>query len=126
MPSKIRRLQPSLRLNERVLGPVRHLARMAGVSPAEIIEFLLEEIFEGEVAPLAPPVPAPRRARAPVIPISRARAWTPRGFDLGALRRGAEVVRSRAQQARRHAAAACDAAGTARENAARLLRSGAH
>ncbi|HEU5194062.1 MAG TPA: hypothetical protein VFW70_04925 [Methylomirabilota bacterium] len=41
MPSNIRRQHPALRLNERVLGPVRHLARLAGVSPKEIIEFLL-------------------------------------------------------------------------------------
>ena len=67
MASNIRRLNPPLRLNERVLRPVRHLARMAGVSPEEIIESLLEEIFEGDVRP-APPRP---RTPAAIIPIWR-------------------------------------------------------
>jgi hypothetical protein len=130
MPSKIRRLAPVLRLNERVLGPVRYLARMAGVSPAEIIEFLLEEILEGDVAALVPPAPpAPPRRRAAVIPITRARRG-PTGtvgvdaFDLHALRQGAEQVRHRAQEARRDAAAACDAADAARERAANALALG--
>ena len=67
MATNIRRLNPPLRLNERVLRPVRHLARMAGVTPEEIIESLLEEIFEGDIRP------APPRHRTParIIPIRR-------------------------------------------------------
>jgi hypothetical protein len=118
MPSNIRRLHPALRLNERVLGPVRHLARLAGVSPKEIIEFLLEGIFEGDVAPV---VPARPRPPARVIPIARGRRWPLREVDLSKLRRHAEEARRRARLARQHAAAACDAAGSARQKAAELF-----
>ena len=68
MPTRIRRLDAGLRLNDRVLAPVQRLARMAGVSPSDIVELLLEEIFEGEVAPPAAP---PSRPRATIIPITR-------------------------------------------------------
>jgi hypothetical protein len=121
MPSKIRRLDPVLRLNERVLGPVRHLARMAGVSPAEIIEFMLEEVFEGAGALPAPARPSRARGPAAVIPIARARNRALRALHLPALRRGAERVRDRAREARRHAAAACAAASAARTRAVRAL-----
>ena len=120
MPTRIRRLDPGLRLNDRVLGPVQRLARMAGVSPAEIIEFLLEEILEGEVAPPAPP---PARPRAAIIPITRARSFqrAGRALDLTALRHQAQDLRHRAREARQHAVAACQAAGAAREKSARAL-----
>lgn len=93
MPTRIRRLDPGLRLNDRVLAPVQRLARMAGVSPAEIIEFLLEEIFEGDVA--RPAAAAPARPRAAVIPITRARGFkhTGRGTDLAASRQQAKALR---------------------------------
>jgi len=122
MPTRIRRLDPGLRLNDRVLAPVQRLARMAGVSPAEIIEFLLEEIFEGDVAPpvLAPP---PTRPRAAIIPITRARGFkrAGRGIDLAALRQQAEGLRRRAQEARQRGTAACEAASAARAKSARDL-----
>ena len=123
MTSNIRRLNPPLRLNERVLRPVRHLARMAGVTPEEIIESLLEEILEGDVPFPAPPArPAPPRHRTParIIPICRSRRWLMTNVDLGALRRHAEDARRRAQDVRRDAAAARHAASWAREKAARL------
>ena len=125
MPLKVRRLPPVVRLSDRVLGPVQRLARMAGVSPSEIVEFVLEELFEGDVAP--PPAPAPAvSARPPrlatVTPITRARRHRGAALvDLRALRSHAEQVRQRAQRAREHATAACEAAGSARARASRGL-----
>jgi len=114
MASRIRRLDPGLRLNDRVLVPVQRLARMVGVSPAEIIEALLEEIFEGDVPAAASP-PSFRR-RAPIIPITRARGFKRAGvgIDLAELRRQAEDLRRRSQAARQRAAAAREAADAAR------------
>ena len=116
--SNIRQLTPSLRLNERVLAPVRHLARMAGVSPEEIIEFVLAEVFEGDLVPAVPRRSGPPAA---VIPISRGRTWPMNEVDLFALRQSAESTRRRAREARRDAAAACDAAISARDMATRLF-----
>jgi len=114
MASRIRRLDPGLRLNDRVLVPVQRLARMTGVSPAEIIEALLEEIFEGDV-PASASAP-PSRRRAPIIPITRARRFKRAGvrIDLADLRRQAEDLRRRSQAARHRATAAREAAGAAR------------
>jgi len=122
MSSRIRRLDPGLRLNDRILVPVQRLARMAGVSPAEIIEFLLEEIFEGEVVPPEAVAP-PARPRAPIIPITRARGFQRAGhaLDLSALRHQAQDLRCRAREARQRADAARQAAGAAREKSARAL-----
>jgi hypothetical protein len=131
MPSRIRRLQPVIRLSERVLLPVQRLAHLAGVSCSEVIEFFLAELFEGEAVP--EPAPAPRPAPpapgrpAAVIPIGRARrarapsAVTPSGDSGWLLARSAEL-RERARQARDHAAAACERALRARDSALRVQR----
>src|SRR5262245_25182735 len=121
MPSKIRHLNPGLRLNERILDPVRRLARMTGVRPEEIVEFLLAEAFEVEVAAQVPAAPPRSRRPAAVIPIWRRQVAR---RDFAALRRQAEVVRHHAQEARRQAAAACSAAGWAREQARSLIHRG--
>jgi hypothetical protein len=125
MESRIRRLDPGLRLNDRVLVPVQRLARMTGVSPAEIIEVLLEEIFEGDV-PATAVTPPDIRRRAAIIPITRARGFTRagNGIDLAELRREAEELRRRAQAARQRAAAARQAAGVARSRL--VFSDGAH
>jgi len=124
MPTRIRRLDPGLRLNDRVLAPVQRLARMAGVSPAEIIEVLLEEIFEGDVA--SPAAAPPVRPRAAIIPITRARGFRRAGrrIDLAALRQQAEGLRRRAQETRQRATAACEAASAARDKSSRALGAG--
>ena len=115
MESRIRPLDPGLRLNDRVLVPVQRLARMAGVSPAEIIEVLLEEIFAGDTPATAVTPPSiPRRAA--IIPITHARGFKRAAsrIDLAELRREAEELRRRAQAVRQRAAAARQAAGVAR------------
>ena len=81
MSSNVRRLQPEIRLSDRVLRPVERLARVAGVSASEIIEFFLVELLEGDVTPAASPGKAARRPPAAVIPITRARGY--RGLLLG-------------------------------------------
>ena len=125
MASRIRRLDPGLRLNERVLLPVQRLARMAGVSPAEIIEVLLEEVFEGDL-PAAAVTPPNIRRRAAIIPITRARGFkrAGNGIDLAELRREAEELRRRAQAVRQRAEAARQAAVGARSRL--IVSDGAH
>jgi hypothetical protein len=131
MPSRIRRLQPVIRLSERVLLPVQRLAHLAGISCSEVVEFFLTELFESESAavpePAPPPPPPARRHPATVIPIDRARrsrapsAGGPSSGSGWLLARSAQL-RERARQARDHAAAACERALRARDSALRVQR----
>jgi hypothetical protein len=134
MRAKLRHLQSVVRLSNRLFVSVQRLARLAGVSCSEIVEVILEEIFEGDLT-LRPPSVRPgavtrpsainRAGRGTVIPIERARGFRtanaaadPR--DSRALRQWSTELRQRARQARERAAAACAAAERARDKAVRV------
>jgi hypothetical protein len=136
MAQKVRRLEAPVRLSRRVLDPIERLARLSGVSASDIVEYILTELFEGDVTDAAtastpPPEVAPERrrrsgpGRTNVISIARARGRRTRdgrrdGHDMAALRRTAEHARERARVARRHAGEACRAAEAARERASAI------
>jgi hypothetical protein len=77
MAAKVRCLLPVVRLSPRLYASVERLAALAGVTPSDVVEFVLGEIFEGDLAAPATPPPAPpgasSRPPARVIPITRAR-----------------------------------------------------
>ncbi|HET9490854.1 MAG TPA: hypothetical protein VFR64_14015, partial [Methylomirabilota bacterium] len=62
MAAKVRRLGTNVvRLNTQVFVQVQNLARQAGVSPSEIVEFVMMEVLQDDPgAPvLEPPNPVP-------------------------------------------------------------------
>jgi hypothetical protein len=84
MPGKIRPLDHRpIRLSEPVRQTIERLARLANVTPSEIVDFILTEVLEeaGLPEPLPdapPPVPTLRRSKSPagpasVVPITSAR-----------------------------------------------------
>ena len=110
---------PLIRLSLRVLAPLTRLARRTGITCSELLETMLIEIFEGDVAS-APPAPSPPRRRHPaaVIPIGRARRTPPpAGLRLTAAKlcERSEELHARSDAARARAAAACEAARRVRE-----------
>jgi hypothetical protein len=133
MPAKIRRLPSDLvRLRPPVLGLVRQLAHLAGVSVPEIVEHVLMEVLHDDapdVPPTAPlPPPPPPRREARVVPIARARARrlptqhvVPQDLDLAGLRRRAGEICARSEAARRRAQSARMSAAAARDRASRAL-----
>jgi hypothetical protein len=134
-----------IRLTDPVRANVDRLARLAGVTGSEVVNFVLTEVFaeaddaDGTVAPAPTPSPVPvprRRARGPadVIPITRRETTkhatvareheVPPGridLDLGYLRLLAADARRIAQKVRVDAAAACCRADRARDKANRAL-----
>ena len=87
MSGKIRPLdQRSIRLSEPVRQTIERLARLANVTPSEIVDFILTEVLEEaglpDPLPDAPPAPSTRGCRtgtepAAVIPITSARRVRP-------------------------------------------------
>ena len=83
MPGKIRPLdQRPIRLSEPVRRTIDRLARLANVTPSEIVDFILTEVLQEaalpDPTPDAPPAhPAARGCRpsgpASVVPITSAR-----------------------------------------------------
>ncbi|TMQ15119.1 MAG: hypothetical protein E6K82_26150 [Candidatus Rokuibacteriota bacterium] len=77
MAAKVRCLLPIVRLSPRLYASVDRLAGLAGVTPSDVVEFVLGEILEGELASAWTPPPAPpgpsSKSPARVIPITRAR-----------------------------------------------------
>ena len=80
MSGKIRPLdQRSIRLSEPVRHTIERLARLANVTPSEIVDFILTEVLQeaGLPEPTAddsPARPAPRHSGpADVVPITSAR-----------------------------------------------------
>jgi len=83
-----------IRLSDTMLGKVEHLARLAGVSPSDVVEFVLIEVFDGDgfldpsppdgreadPSPRKPGASVPSRSPADVISITRRR----RDDDLAA------------------------------------------
>jgi hypothetical protein len=129
MPGKVRSLDRArICLSGSVLEHVSNLARLAGVSCSDIVNYVLSEVLTGDTRPEALPGAAPpatgrasRRARpADVIPITRNHR-PPARMELAELRRRAAGVREHARAARARAADACRAAGRARERAGALL-----
>ena len=147
MPNRIRTLDRHyVRLNDTILEQVNRLARMAGVSPSDVLHFVLSEVFEGglpansedsgpvvEEPPVVTPEPVLPRRRAPVrrpadvIPITRKAARgrpQPRVLqfvDLEYLRRQAADLRRHAQNTRASAMEACIRATDARARAHGLV-----
>jgi hypothetical protein len=128
MPGKVRSLDRArIYLSGPVLGHVSNLARLAGVTCSDIVNYVLTEVLTGETQAEALPgavPPAPgrtgRRARpADVIPITRKRP--PARLELAELRQRADGAREHARAARARAADACRAASQARERAGALL-----
>jgi hypothetical protein len=136
MPGRIRVFDGRfVRLSDAMLAKVEHLAKLANVTPSDVVNYVLAEVFEGEDLPRPevvdePPRPAepPRRSRGPasVIPITRNRCPLPpppcRSIeslwgDLDYLRLQAADLRRAAQQVRAHAADACGRASQARHRA---------
>ena len=76
-----------IRLSDTMLGKVEHLARLAGVSPSDVVEFVLIEVFDGDgfldpsppdgreadPSPRKPGASVPSRSPADVISITRRR-----------------------------------------------------
>jgi hypothetical protein len=137
MPGRIHKAGGSVvRLNAAMLARVEHLAKLAHVTPSDVVNYVLAEVFEGEgqdqsrpeIVDESPgPVGPPRRSRGPasVIPITRNRCPLPppRGSigsveflcgDLDYLRLQAADLRRVAQQVRAHAVDACGKANQAR------------
>jgi hypothetical protein len=88
MPGKIRALDHRpIRLSEPVRQTIERLARLANVTPSEIVDFILTEVLEeaGLPDPLPDASPAPSTTRgcrtgtepAAVIPITSARRVRP-------------------------------------------------
>jgi hypothetical protein len=138
MPGKVRSIERGgIQLSEPVRAQVEYLARLAGVGPADIVNFVLSEMLETDSAEPVPAPPVRRRARshpsvahrraADVIPINRKRiAVAPAGMvkdyrDVRYLRRQADEIRGRAREVRARAARMCGAARDARERARDLL-----
>ena len=120
MRSKPKGRLPFIRLSLRVLAPLTRLSRRTGITCSELLETMLIEIFEGDVASALPAAtPLPRRRRpADVIPIERARRVPPPvGPRLTAakLRARSQELRARCKAAHTRAAAACEAARRVRE-----------
>jgi hypothetical protein len=67
VPGKVRPLDRHyVRLTDHALAHVEHLARLAGVSPSDVINYVVSEVFESglpgdgrEEATVRPPRPAP-------------------------------------------------------------------
>jgi hypothetical protein len=81
MPGKIRTFDRRfIRLSDTNLASVEHLARLAGVTPSDVVDFVLTEVLEGACLadhelterpglPITPHVP--HRAKAPARPCRR-------------------------------------------------------
>jgi hypothetical protein len=141
MPNRIRTLDRHyVRLNDTMMEHVDRLARMAGVSPSDVLQFVLSEVFEaglpansddsGPVTEESPePVLPRRRVRRPadVIPITRKAARDRpqprvlRFVDPAYLRRQAADLCRHAQNTRACAVEACDRATDARARAHNLV-----
>jgi hypothetical protein len=137
MPARVRFLDGHhIRLEEPLRAKVENLARLAGVRPADIVNYVLGEVLTDDSElpspePPAPPAPsrvtpAPR-APADVIPIDRRRAPAPRaqgggGLHCDDLRHQAAETRRLARLTRARAADACDSAGRARARAEETLQ----
>jgi hypothetical protein len=142
MPGKVRLIDRGIHLSGPVRAQVEYLARLAGVAPSEIVNFVLTEVFSGEDGESLLPegVPAdPLRRRAfesqrqrgpaDVIPIQRhRRATAPASrvpgdyYDHAYLRRQAASLRQTAHAARARAAEVCKLARGARTRAEEFLR----
>jgi hypothetical protein len=87
MPGHVRSLdRRRIRLNEPLLAHVEYLARLAGVSPDDIVNFVLTEVLEVGDPPLSMPAAARRPPRRPdrpadIIPIVSHRASARQAFD---------------------------------------------
>jgi hypothetical protein len=131
MPDKIRQLDRArIHLSGAVLDQVTNLARLAGVTCSDIVNYVLSEVLADDAQPEVPdaarsriPGRTRRRTRpADVIPISRReRAGTPASMTMSDLRRRAAGTREHARQVRARAVSACQAAGRARERASAIL-----
>ena len=142
MAAKVRRLATNVvRLNTQVFVQVQNLARLAGVSPSEIVEFVMMEVLQDDPgAPvLAPPSPVPvptvppgprvRKTPARVIPIGRRRSRHASGgclagsgaVDPGETRRHSMELRQRSLAARGRSELVRRKAAQARARAEELL-----
>jgi hypothetical protein len=142
MPARIRRLATNVvRLNTQVFVQVQNLAGLAGVSPSEIVEFVMMEVLQDDPGfpvlapscpvPVAPGSPRPglRKTPARVSPIGRRQARRAsvgclsgsRTVDLGETRRHASELRRRSQEARGRAESVRRKAAQARARAEELL-----
>jgi hypothetical protein len=66
MPGRVRpQDQRLIRLSDTMLGKVEHLARLAGVSASDVVEFVLIEVFDGDGF-LDPSPPDGREADPPL------------------------------------------------------------
>lgn len=141
MPGRVRSLdRRRIRLNDALQAHIEYLARLAGVSPDDIVNFVLSEVLEidepSQPAPGAARRPTPRPSHpADVIPITRRRvppgkplAVSPDPLpaldlrDASYLRRQAAEARLHARAARAHAADVCHAAKGARSRADQALQ----
>lgn len=138
MPGRVRRLDRHyVRLSSHTLAHVEHLARLAGVSSSDVINYVLSEVFEGGLPaadragvpptpPIAPAVSS-RRRPAEVIPITRrhrveaGRAEPVTIQDQADLRERASEARRLALGARERAAAARGRVDSAQERARQAL-----
>lgn len=135
MPGRVRPIDRGfIRLSDPVRAQVEYLARLAGVEPAQIVNFVLSEMLELDAdAPAArlprrsPSVRARPRPPADVIPITRKQGPArPRLPVLDAaetehLRRRGSEIRQHAQVARARATKARSVAQDARSRTGNLL-----
>jgi hypothetical protein len=134
MPAKVSPLDRArVRLSGPIVDKVSHLARLAGVTSSDIVNYVLSEVLTDD-GPEAPPADAPpatpmphrvrrRREPAAVIPITRGQqAPAPVRMTLEELRRRADGVCEHARAARAMAAEACLAAARARDRATASLQ----
>jgi hypothetical protein len=145
MPGKVRPIDRArIRLTGPLLDKVAYLARLAGVTASDIVNYVLGEVLtddaQPEAQPEAPPTPtqappaprqappAPRRGTrrtgpADVIPISRRQpARVPARMEMAELRHRAVDAREHARAARARATDACVAAARARDRAMAALQ----